>query len=75
VHGGRVIATGLHNPDFVAFAESFGAAGVRAATPAQLGNAVRASLDRSGPTVIEVPVGEMPNPRTLTVLPRVRPRP
>jgi acetolactate synthase-1/2/3 large subunit len=74
LHGGRVIATNLHNPDFVAFAQSFGAVGVRATTPGQLRDAVRAAIDRTGPTVIEVPVGEMPNPRALTQLPRVRPR-
>ena len=74
IHGGRVIATGLHNPDFVAFARSFGAVGERATTPAQLRDAVRAAIDRTQPTVIDVPVGAMPNPRALTILPRVRPR-
>jgi acetolactate synthase-1/2/3 large subunit len=75
LYGGRVIASTLHNPDFVAFAESFGAAGVRASTPAQVRDAVRAAVGRPGPTVIDVPVGEMPNPRTVIQLPRVRPRP
>jgi acetolactate synthase-1/2/3 large subunit len=74
IHGGRVIATGLHNPDFVAFTRSFGAVGERAATPAQLREAILAALDRSEPTVIDVPVGAMPSPRPVTTLPRVRPR-
>jgi acetolactate synthase I/II/III large subunit len=74
LYGGRVIATSLHNPDFIAFAQSFGAVGVRATTPGQLRDAVRAAVDRTTPTLIEVPVGEMPGQRPVTVLPRVRPR-
>jgi acetolactate synthase-1/2/3 large subunit len=74
LYGGRVIATHLHNPDFVRLAESFGAAGVRATGPAELGTALRDAFWREGPTVIEVPVGEMTEPRRFTHLPRVRPR-
>jgi acetolactate synthase-1/2/3 large subunit len=73
-YGGRIIATRLWNPDFVALAESFGVAGARAATPTELREAVRAGFERSGPTLIEVPVGEMADPRRFTHLPRVRPR-
>lgn len=73
-YGGRVIATNLHNPDFVKLAESFGAAGARAVSPAELRTALRAGFERSGPTVIEVPVSEMAEPRRFTHLPRVRPR-
>ena len=35
-YGNRLIACDLANPDFVAFAESFGAAAMRAATPDEL---------------------------------------
>jgi acetolactate synthase-1/2/3 large subunit len=61
-HGGRVIATDLHNPDFVKLAESFGAQGLRATTPDELRGALRRGFDAPGPTLIEVPMGEMPSP-------------
>jgi len=60
-HGGRVIASDLHNPDFVALAESFGAIGVRADTPRAVGVAIEAARRADLPTVIEVPVGDMPS--------------
>jgi 5-guanidino-2-oxopentanoate decarboxylase len=41
------------NPDFVALAGACGAAGVRVHDPAQLEQALRAALQRSGPTVLE----------------------
>lgn len=75
-YGGRVIASELRNPDFVKLAESFGAVGLRAHTPDEVNAALRqglATTDR--PTVIEVPVGEMPSPWSLTFAPRVRPVP
>ncbi len=74
MHGGRVIATNLRNPDFVKLAESFGAMGVRAAGLPELRAALRAAFAHPGPTLIEMPVGEMPEPRRFTHLPRVRPR-
>ncbi|HXF64304.1 MAG TPA: thiamine pyrophosphate-dependent enzyme [Caldilineaceae bacterium] len=73
-YGNRIIATDLHNPDFVKLAEAFGAQGLRAETPDELPAAIRqglATVDR--PTVIEVPVGEMPSPWSLSFAPRVRP--
>jgi pyruvate dehydrogenase (quinone) len=42
------------NPDFVALAEACGAAGCRVQEPAALTAALRAALDRGGPTLIEV---------------------
>lgn len=53
---GRYFATDLVPPDFVALAKAFGAFGVKAATPEQLGNEVTAALGRAGPTLIEVPL-------------------
>ena len=62
-YGNRLIASDLANPDFVAFAESFGAAAMRAKTPDDLRQALRrAFARRDGPTLIEVPVGVMPSP-------------
>jgi acetolactate synthase-1/2/3 large subunit len=74
LYGGRLIATELHNPDFVALAASFGAAGVRAPGPDELRAALRTAFERPGPTVIEVPVGEMIEPRPFIHMRRVRPR-
>jgi acetolactate synthase-1/2/3 large subunit len=64
-HGGRVLATDLHNPDFVAFARSFGARGCRAETPQALAEAIVASRGRDVPTLIEVPMPSVPDPWPL----------
>jgi acetolactate synthase-1/2/3 large subunit len=63
--GGRTIASDLHNPDFVTLAECFGVAGRRAETAADLGTAVEEAIAAEEPTLIHVPVGEMPNPWTI----------
>ncbi|HSP49790.1 MAG TPA: thiamine pyrophosphate-dependent enzyme [Pseudolabrys sp.] len=70
--GNRVIASDLANPDFVKYAESFGAAGRRARTPAELGAALKAAFAAREPTLIEVPVGPMPSPWEFIHMPRVR---
>ena len=72
-YGGRVIASDLHNPDFVKLAESYGAQGLRAETPEALASAIRRGFDHDdGPTLIEIPVGDMPSPWHLIDMPRVR---
>jgi acetolactate synthase-1/2/3 large subunit len=71
--GNRLIGSDLANPDFVRFAESFGAAGERARDPGELRAALRrAFARRDGPTLIEVPVGPFPSPWEFIFLPRVR---
>jgi len=72
--GNRLIASDLANPDFVKYAESFGAAGRRAHNPAELGAALRLAFARREPTLIEVPVGPMPSPWEFILMPRVRGR-
>jgi acetolactate synthase-1/2/3 large subunit len=73
VYGDRQIANDLANPDFVRFGESFGAAAERAKTPKALRAALkRAFRRRDTPTLIEVPVGPMPNPWKYIFMPRVR---
>jgi acetolactate synthase-1/2/3 large subunit len=69
---GREIANDLANPDFVKFAEAFGATGRRAHSPAELGEALRQAFARREPTLIEVPVGAMPSPWEFIHMPRVR---
>jgi acetolactate synthase-1/2/3 large subunit len=62
-YGNRLIASDLANPDFVRFAESFGAAAERVGSPQELRGALkRAMKRRDGPTLIEAPVGPMPSP-------------
>jgi acetolactate synthase-1/2/3 large subunit len=74
-YGNRLIASDLANPDFVRFAESFGAAAERARTPPELAAALGRSFKRrDGPTLIEVPVGPLPSPWEFIRLPRVRGR-
>jgi acetolactate synthase-1/2/3 large subunit len=70
--GNRLIANDLANPDFVKFAESFGAAGRRAHNPAELGDALRLAFAAREPTLIEVPVGPMPSPWEFIHMPPVR---
>jgi acetolactate synthase-1/2/3 large subunit len=62
---GRALGTDLVNPDFVALAAAFGVAGTRAHGPDELERAVRDALATDEPTLIEVPVGEMPDPWPL----------
>lgn len=69
----RIIASRLHNPDFVKFAEAFGAQGVRAQTLEELRAAIRYGVAAPGPTVVEIPVGEMPAPWGFFYPPRTRP--
>jgi acetolactate synthase-1/2/3 large subunit len=72
-YGKRLIACDLADPDFVRFAESFGAAAERAKSPAALRAALRRAFRRRDtPTVIEVPVGPMPSPWGFILAPRVR---
>jgi acetolactate synthase-1/2/3 large subunit len=70
--GNRLIACDLANPDFVKYAESFGAAGRRARDPAELRVALREALAAREPTLIEVPVGPMPSPWEFIHMPAVR---
>jgi acetolactate synthase-1/2/3 large subunit len=71
-YGNRLIACDLTNPDFVKYAESFGAMGLRAHTPDELRIALQRAMAVSTPTVIEVPVGAMPSPWPFIHMPRVR---
>ena len=56
---GGTYETDLHNPDFVKFAESFGAVGMRAESPMELETLIPLALERQAPVVIDVPFGEM----------------
>ena len=71
-YGNRLIASDLTNPDFVKFAQSFGMAAFRATTPDGLEDALRKAFALKAPALVHVPVGEMPSPWDMILLPRVR---
>ncbi len=59
---GRYIGTELVNPDFAAYAESFGARGIKLPDHKDLRSALRSALLEKGPVVIEVPTPNMTTP-------------
>ena len=59
---GRTFGTDLSNPDYVKLAGAFGVEGTRVSTPDALAGALREAIAGKRPALIEVPVGEMPNP-------------
>jgi acetolactate synthase-1/2/3 large subunit len=72
LYGNRVIASDLVNPDFVRLADSFGVYARSADDPDGLRAALEQALARDEPALIEVKVGEFPDPWRHIVLPRVR---
>ena len=54
--------TDLVNPDFVKFAESFGAVGMRADDPEDIRTLIPLALERQAPVVIDAPIGDIPIP-------------
>jgi len=73
LYGNRVIATDLHNPDFVKMAESFGARSARANNLEELRTAIRAAKGQDLPTIIEIPVGnDWPSTNKFKALPKIR---
>ena len=63
--GGRTIASDLLNPDFLKLADAFGVVGRHADTPEKLRTAVEESVRADEPTLIAVPIGQVPNPWTV----------
>jgi acetolactate synthase-1/2/3 large subunit len=60
---GRPFAVEFGNPDFVAYAESFGLAGFRPATADDLYPTLMRALEVHGPSVVEVPIDYRENLR------------
>jgi acetolactate synthase-1/2/3 large subunit len=58
---GRYIATDLVNPDFIKLADAFGVTGHRVGSPDELRSTMDKAFAQNQPTLIEVPVGEMPS--------------
>lgn len=70
LYDNRLIASNLYNPDFVKLAESFGAQGLRADSADALRAAIAQGVSTPDvPTLIDVPVGEFPNPWPLIMNP------
>ena len=69
---GREIAVDLKNPDFMKLADAFGIEGMRAASPPELERAIVRGFDTPGPTLIEYPIGEVPDPWHLVQPGKVR---
>jgi acetolactate synthase-1/2/3 large subunit len=63
--GGKVIASNLQNPDYMKLADAFGVVGRRTDSPKGLQSAIEESIKANEPTLIEIPVGQMPNPWKL----------
>lgn len=60
---GQPFGVGFGNPDFVAYAESFGIAGFRPASTADLLPTLHRALDHDGPSLVEVPIDYRENLR------------
>src|SRR5437588_12974488 len=73
-YGNKLIEVELLNPNFPKMADSYGIAGVRVTTPDGLRRELNGALKRRGPSLVEVAVGEMPDPWPTLVMPRVRGR-
>jgi len=71
MYQGRVEATTLRNPDFVALARAMGAEAQRIERPDELRDVVKAALESGRPTVLDVPIDpdELPpmKPRMLAL--------
>jgi acetolactate synthase-1/2/3 large subunit len=69
---GKEIAVELKNPDFMKLADAFGVQGFRVNSPAELERAIGEGFSIPGPTLIEYPLGEVPDPWHLIFQGKVR---
>jgi acetolactate synthase-1/2/3 large subunit len=72
LHGNRVIASDLLNPDFVKLGESYGIAAQRVRSPEAFRIALEKAIASGEPNLIEVSFGEVPSPWPFIELPKVR---
>ncbi len=59
---GRYIGNKLHNPDYVKFAEAFGAVGIRVDNREELGKKLGLAVNAGRPVIIEIPVPPLEEP-------------
>ena len=69
---GKELAVELKNPDFMKLADAFGIQGFRVNSPAELERAIGEGFSTPGPTLIEYPIGEVPDPWHLIFQGKVR---
>ncbi len=69
---GKNIAVELKNPDLMKLADAFGIQGLRVRSPEELERAIQEGFATAGPTLIEYPIGEVPDPWHLIFQGRVR---
>ncbi len=69
---GKNIAVELKNPDLMKLADAFGIQGLRVRSPAELERAIGEGFATPGPTLIEYPIGEVPDPWHLIFQGKVR---
>ena len=73
LYDNRVIATDLHNPDFIKMAESFGTHAQRVDSVEKMEEAIRQAAGRELPTIIEIPVAnDWPSTNRFKSLPKIR---
>jgi acetolactate synthase-1/2/3 large subunit len=65
--GGRYIGNKLHNPDYVQFAEAFGAMGMRVEKHEELGKKLSEALEANRPALIEIPVPQLEPPWDILI--------
>jgi acetolactate synthase-1/2/3 large subunit len=65
--GGRYIGNKLHNPDYVKFAEAFGAIGMRVEKQEELGKKLSEALKTNRPVLIEIPVPQLDEPWEILI--------
>ena len=71
-YGNRLIASDLHNPDFVRLADSFGVASFKATDAKHLEAALHKAFALNAPALVHVPHGDVPSPWDMIMMPRVR---
>ncbi len=71
-YGGKVIASDLHNPDFVKMADAFGVQSMEVNSPEKMKAAIAEGFKHNGPTLIVYPVDEMPSPWPFSFPPPAR---
>ncbi|MCC2097171.1 MAG: hypothetical protein KDJ29_09785 [Hyphomicrobiales bacterium] len=71
-HGNRVIASDLVNPDFPKLADSYGMAGHRVRSAEELRPVLEKAIASGEPTLVEVPIGEVPSPWSHIQMPKIR---
>lgn len=66
---GDFLGTTLKNPDMLQLAAAFGMAGHRAESPEQFQSVLSAAIDAREPALIDVPLGELPDPWAVVMRP------